>query len=170
VVQLKVSGPVRPLADAFLGIAGLELKIRPLECADVPFVLEIERLGYSHPWSEAVFKDCFQPHYLSYALVQGECICGYAVVNYVVDEAHLLNLCVHPEMRGKGAGRRLLRHVAAKAAADGMTQLMLEVRQSNYPASRLYEAEGFIDIGLRPDYYPGSGEREDARVMALRFA
>jgi len=141
--------------------------IRPLEPADLPGVLDIELCSYSHPWSEAVFRDCFRPDYRLWGYVSGGDLGGYAVVAYLFDEAHLLNLCVAPGFRRQGAGRYLLRHLIAQAAHDGMKQTLLEVRVSNPGAMALYASEGFRVIGQRPDYYPAVKGREDASVMAL---
>lgn len=144
-------------------------QLRPLAREDLVQVLELERLSYSHPWSEAVFLDCFKETYRLWALVQGQELLGYAVIAYMVDEAHLMNLCVHPRLRGLGAGRQLLRHALEVAADEQMGCMILEVRDSNVAAASLYLAEGFREIGRRPNYYPDAGGREDARVMALRF-
>lgn len=146
-----------------------DLTIRRLVPEDMPAVLEIERQGYSHPWTDSVFSDCFRDNYRLWAACQGDILGGYAVVAYMFDEAHLLNLCVHPRWQGQGVGRLLLRHLLHEANRDQMWQTILEVRVSNEPAYTLYKAEGFSEIGRRPDYYPGADGREDARVMALRF-
>lgn len=130
-------------------------------------MLEIERHSYSHPWSEAVFNDCFQSTYRLWALCRSEEMVGYAVVAYMVDEAHLLNVCVTPEERRLGAGKLLLRHSMSQAAADGMVRLLLEVRAGNEPALKLYEAMGFAPVGRRRGYYPAAGEREDACVLSI---
>lgn len=143
--------------------------IRPLEKQDLPQVQQIEQLCHSHPWSESLFLDCFQSHYRLWALVQGDTVQGYAIVNYMVDEAHLLNICVHPGLQGCGAGRYLLRRTLAESAHDGMTCMFLEVRESNRAAAALYFSEGFEEIGLRPGYYPDGIQRENARVLSLRF-
>lgn len=147
-----------------------QLSVTSLAQADLEHVLDIERQCHSFPWSEAVFQDCFKDSYRLYALRDSETLIGYAIMNYLVDEAHLLNICVHPRARRSGAGRLLLRHANAQAARDGMCCVILEVRASNEPAAELYLSEGFKEIGLRRDYYPdGSSGREHARVMALRF-
>ncbi len=143
--------------------------IRLLVPGEIDQVMELERLSHSHPWSEAVFRDCFKDNYRFWGLVKGRDILGYAVINYIVDEAHLLNICVHPRLRGQGAGRRLLRHAVATSAEDQISCMILEVRQSNRPAFRLYRSEGFEEIGRRRGYYPDGAGREDARVMALQF-
>lgn len=143
------------------------LKIRPLSRSDLSQVLNIESQGYSHPWSEAIFLDCFKENYRLWALRQGEVLIGYAVVAYLVDEAHLLNLCIHPDSRGCGAGRYLLEYLVDRASEDGMVQVLLEVRVGNRAAEQLYTSAGFEEIGRRPGYYPAANGREDARVMTL---
>ncbi len=144
-----------------------EMNIRPLSEDDLPVVLDIECQGYSFPWSESVFRGCFRPDYRLWALEMGDRLSGYAVVAYMAGEAHLLNLCVAAGQRRSGAGRRLLRHLIAESARDGMSQVLLEVRDSNVHAMDLYASEGFSVIGRRPGYYPGGRDREDALVMAL---
>lgn len=144
--------------------------VRPLTVDDLPDVLEIERTGYSFPWAESVFLDCFRPNYRLWAVVLAGELVGYAVVACMVDEAHLLNICISKKQRRQGLARYLLRHLVCEAAKDGMTQVILEVRVSNHAAADLYLDEGFNDIGRRPGYYPSSSGREDARVLSLSFA
>lgn len=155
--------------DTYHQVLNSDLAIRALAPEDMPAVLEIERQGYSHPWGEPVFRDCFRDNYRLWAACHGDELVGYAVVAYMFDEAHLLNLCVHPAWQGQGAGRRLLRHLLKEAAREQIWQTILEVRLSNEAAYQLYLAEGFAEIGRRPGYYPGADGREDARVMAFRF-
>lgn len=130
-------------------------------------VMELELQSYSHPWTKGVFLDCFKPGYRLWALEQGGQLIGYAVVAYLFDEAHLLNLCVGPQHRRSGAGRFLLQHLIAVATQERMHQVILEVRQSNLAAIDLYIREGFKRIGERPGYYPAAVIREDACVLAL---
>ncbi|MCR8914737.1 ribosomal-protein-alanine N-acetyltransferase [Marinobacter panjinensis] len=153
--------------DAYRKIEAGTITIRVLREDDLPDVLNIECQGYSFPWSESVFRGCFRPDYRLWALDMGDRLSGYAVVAYMAGEAHLLNLCVAAGQRRSGAGRHLLRHLVAESARDGMSQVLLEVRDSNASALDLYVSEGFSVIGRRPGYYPGGQEREDALVMAL---
>ncbi|MGO1462062.1 MAG: ribosomal protein S18-alanine N-acetyltransferase [Marinobacter sp.] len=146
---------------------GLELTIRPLQAEDLPKMLDIERQGYSHPWTEGVFRDCFKSGYRLWGACLGGSLVGYAVVVYVLDEVQLLNLCVQPGARGDGVGKLLLRHLIAEAIRESMNQVVLEVRLTNTVACKLYRHEGFEEIGRRPGYYPAPSGREDARVMSL---
>lgn len=141
--------------------------IRPLAPSDIEAVLAIELTGYSHPWSETVFRDCFRPDHRLWGLVQDHELKGYAVVAHLFDEAHLLNLCVGRSWHGQGGGRQLLRHLIAESFHERMCRVLLEVRRSNTAAIGLYQSEGFVRIGERPGYYPGSPEPEDALVFSL---
>ncbi|WP_223792673.1 ribosomal protein S18-alanine N-acetyltransferase [Marinobacter sp. F4216] len=144
-----------------------DVRIKPMLEVDVPDVLEIERQGHSFPWTEAIFRDSFRGNYRLWTAWAEERLLGFAVVAYLFDEAHLLNLCVSPKVQGQGIGRRLLRHLVAEASLDHIWQIILEVRVSNDAAYHLYKSEGFRQIGRRPDYYPAAEGREDARVMAF---
>ncbi len=157
-------GPVKA------GYATADFIVRPLAEADLPQVMELEHQGYSHPWSESVFRDCFRVNYRLLGLAEGESLAGYAVLALMYDEGHLLNLCIAPRHRRHGLARVLLRHVLKEAVSGGMGKVILEVRAGNLSAQRLYLSEGFTVIGKRPGYYPDPGGREDALVMSLSFS
>ncbi|ROT93552.1 ribosomal-protein-alanine N-acetyltransferase [Marinobacter sp. R17] len=153
--------------QSYQDVASATRRVRPLDPADIPDILSIELTGYSHPWSEALFRDCFRPDYRLWGLADEDTLQGYAVVAYLFDEAHLLNLCVGSQWRGSGAGRLLLRHLIGESFREKMCRVLLEVRRSNDVAIGLYKTEGFVQIGERPGYYPASPAREDALVLAL---
>ena len=78
----------------------------------------------------------------------------------------MLNLCVRPESQQQGIGRKLLRHLISIARRHDAEVLFLEVRLSNKYARSLYADEGFNELGIRRDYYPTAGGREDALILA----
>lgn len=134
---------------------------------DLPEILAIEEAAHPYPWSEAVFEECLRAGYrLDGAFVEGALI-GYSVVMTVLDEWHLLNLCVDPACQRRGAGRFLLERLLDSARAAEAGCLLLEVRAGNRAAIALYQSAGFADIGHRKAYYPAPQGREDARVMRL---
>ena len=146
---------------------------RPMTEADVPAVVHIERSSYQFPWSEGIFRDCLRVGYQCCLAVEeipvGYAATGYAVMSACAGEAHILNLCVHDNARGRGLGRALLTHMLRSAAAAGTTDAFLEVRPSNVIAARLYRSLGFEQIGTRRGYYQAVGGREDASVLRLRL-
>jgi tRNA threonylcarbamoyladenosine biosynthesis protein TsaB len=52
----------------------------------------------------------------------------------------------------------------------GREGIVLEVRPSNLGACAFYQAEDFVQIGVRRDYYPAAkGQREDALILKKSF-
>ena len=142
------------------------LAARPMREDDLGEVLRIEETAYPHPWSRGIFEDCLQVGYHCRVYERSGEIVGYSVHATAAGEGHLLNLCVAPEHRSQGHGRRMLRKVMEEARAQGADTLFLEVRLSNRVAQALYESEGFNEVGRRFDYYPAAEGREDALVYA----
>ena len=48
-----------------------------------------------------------------------------------------------------------------------ITNIFLEVRRSNSLAIRLYEYNGFNEVGVRNNYYQNRDGKEDAILMGL---
>ncbi len=80
-------------------------------------------------------------------------------------EAHVLNICVRDEYRGRGFARKVLVHLLDRARAAGMYEAFLEVRPSNTAAANLYYSMGFEQVGVRRGYYQATVGREDAAVL-----
>ncbi|WP_282935487.1 GNAT family N-acetyltransferase [Paenibacillus sp. RC67] len=66
----------------------------------------------------------------------------------VVEEgwAGIINVVVHPTLRGQGVGRSLLHLLACWSAEQGANSMYLQVVDGNMPAIRLYESSGFIPL------------------------
>ena len=65
--------------------------------------------------------------------------------------------------RCQGVASSLLQALEARGRARNLTFLTLEARQSNAPARALYEKLGYVQAGLRRNYY--ENPREDAVIM-----
>ena len=83
-------------------------------------------------------------------------------------ECELEFVLVPPETRRQGIGRMLIDTVVAWARALGANEVRLEVRESNAPALRLYEACGFVVAGRRAGYY--ADPAEDAVLMRRQIS
>lgn len=55
---------------------------------------------------------------------------------------YLEDLFVRPEFRGKGIGKALLQHLAARAVREGWTRFVWQVLDWNTPSIDFYEAHG----------------------------
>ncbi len=92
---------------------------------------------------------------------------AYVSCYHIIPEMEILNVAVIEAERRQGIGRRLLGLVLQAGVKMGMQKATLEVRESNFPAIRLYRSLGFKTCGSRRRYYPDTGE--DALVLALYF-
>lgn len=143
---------------------------RPMTEADIPAVLAMERAACLHPlhaWSEDNYRSSMRVGY--WVRVRCEANTGRVIAVCVamdgVDEVHLLNIAVDSGFHGQGIARSILAVLYERCRQHLAAALWLEVRPSNAPARALYASEGFVDIGLRKNYYPAAEGREDALVM-----
>ena len=146
------------------------MNIRKMKDTDIAAVSRIEKLTHIQPWSENVLTDCYHSDYLCLVAEENDYqkeLKGYIILSQVLDEAHLLNLCVSSKHQGFGLGRELTARGIKEVVKRGARKMFLEVRRSNMRAIRLYESFGFSEIGIRTNYYQGSSLSEDAVVMAL---
>ena len=134
---------------------------------DLDRVIEIERRIYEFPWTRGNFADSIESGYCCLVMEKGGFVVGYGVMMQVYDEAQLLNLSVAKDWQGMGLGSKLLMQFIDLAKKAGMKSFHLEVRPSNAAALYLYRHAGFIEIAVRPDYYPAKAGREDAILMRM---
>ena len=136
---------------------------------DVEEVVRIENDAYPFPWTRGNFLDSLANRYEAWVLREAdERLAGYFLLMSAVDDVHLLNITVRPDLHGQGIGRYLLNKVCELAEAAGIYRVLLEVRPSNQHALAVYRHAGFQMIGIRKKYYPAAGSsREDAIVMRL---
>lgn len=147
------------------------LQIVLLTPTDVSQMARIEASAHSHPMSENNLADCFGHLYRVIGLIQnGGELLGFAIVQQIVDEATLLDICLSPEQQGRGYGHLLLTAVIDDAKAAKAMVLMLEVRESNLAARALYQKRGFVETGRRKGYYPLADGKEDAILMDLALS
>lgn len=130
-------------------------------------IVAIEQAVHIHPWSRGNFADSITAGYHCWVAHRESALVGYGVVMIGAGEAHLLNLSVAPGWQRQGIGGELTRFFVKLSRDYGADKIYLEVRPSNAGARALYLAQGFAEIGVRRDYYPASGGREDAVIMEL---
>ncbi len=143
------------------------MKLSPMLATDLAAVHAIETAANQFPWSLKNFEDSLQSGYQGWVVREAEKVIAYALVQHVLDEAHLLNICVHPAEQGKGLGRQLLNAVIDAVCLRGSNLMVLEVRRSNRRAQELYLSAGFNEMSVRRGYYPAVQGREDAVMMGM---
>ena len=141
------------------------IAIRPMTVDDVDGVMAVELESFQVPWSRASFEEELRVNRLARYIVaddSGE-IVGYAGTWLVINEAHVTNVAVSARHRRQGIGRLLMCRLMALALENGMESMTLEVRVSNAAARNLYQQLGFVEAGIRRNYYTET--KEDALIL-----
>lgn len=127
--------------------------LRIMDESDLSIVHAIENSAYDFPWSLDGFVKSLDQG-LNYVFCSDDStILGYCCILPVLDEAHILNVCVAPECQGKGIARAALTNILQVLASSDFRTVYLEVRESNLTARKLYQSFGFSEDGLRKGYY-----------------
>ena len=147
----------------------LHPEIRPMCESDLDQVIRIERQIFLFPWSLANFADSLKAGYLCRVMEENLTILGYSILMIGPDESHILTLGINPDWQRRGLGEKMLHYLIDLSVEHGAKSILLDVRESNQGAARLYRQLGFEQIGRRKGYYPAMCGREDALVMQLRL-
>ncbi len=92
-----------------------------------------------------------------------DALAGYVGIWFQGSQAHITEIAVLSPLRGQGIGELLLIGAVRASLEQGMDEVTLEARVSNFIAQRLYNKYGFHEMGIRKNYY--ADNREDAVIM-----
>jgi ribosomal-protein-alanine N-acetyltransferase len=139
--------------------------VRPMVMTDVDGVMAVEHDSFLTPWSRSAFEEELAQNRLARYIVAEEngAIVGYAGTWLVINEAHVTNVAVSSQRRREGIGRLLMQNLMELARENEMESMTLEVRVSNAAARHLYQQLGFVEAGIRKNYYTET--KEDALIL-----
>ena len=140
------------------------INVRLMEEADLDSVAEIEKEIFSLPWSRNAFADSLKSENTLYVVAEddGE-VKGYCGMYLSFEEGNITNVAVSPDYRRHQAAYNMLSYIVEIAKEKGITDVFLEVRETNVPAINLYEKLGFKEAGIRKNFY--DKPTENALIM-----
>ncbi|MFB7590565.1 GNAT family N-acetyltransferase [Streptomyces sp. NPDC056169] len=131
--------------------------IRPAGTADVPAVKAVIDAAF-HPYIERIGlvpAPMEADHAANVAaglvFVTGAPVRGLVVVVPETDHLYLDAIAVHPDARGTGLGRTLLRWVEARARQLGLPEVRLLTNAMMWENQKLYERYGYEVVERRAD-------------------
>lgn len=131
--------------------------VRAARDGDIPAVAALEALCFSRPFRACDFAAMLTDPARTLLVAEADgAFCGYIGAYTVLDESDITTVAVPPALRGRGAGRALVRALTERVGG----KVFLEVRVSNTAARALYASLGFAVCGTRKNYY--ESPREDA--------
>jgi ribosomal-protein-alanine N-acetyltransferase len=94
-------------------------------------------------------------------------VVGFAIASLLAPQAELETIAVAAENQRRGIARRIFTAMVEELKPAAISEVLLEVRASNFPALAFYRTLGFIETGRRPRYY--TDPVEDAAMLELRL-
>lgn len=154
--------------DKKLREEAMNYKLTPMTAEHIPQIAALERVCFSHPWSEDMLREGLWNESAVIIVAEGEdgTVLGYAGLQTVLDEGYINNVAVDEQFRRQGVADELISAFVRFGQAK-LAFLTLEVRASNEPAIALYKKHGFSEVGRRTNYY--DDPKEDAILMTLEF-
>ncbi|MBU87714.1 MAG: ribosomal protein S18-alanine N-acetyltransferase [Dehalococcoidia bacterium] len=89
-------------------------------------------------------------------------VIGFISLRQVIEEVHVMMLAIKPDERRNGLGELLLIGALQEAIKRKARTVTLEVQSSNLSAQALYKKYGFIEVGVRKNYY---SKNENALIL-----
>ncbi|WP_302625195.1 ribosomal protein S18-alanine N-acetyltransferase [uncultured Eubacterium sp.] len=130
------------------------MEIKEMAQEDLAQVSEIESQIFSLPWSEKAFEESLKNTNTLYIVAkEKEEVLGYIGMYISFQEGNITNVAVNPNYRRKKIGQNLIREILERAKQIGVTDVILEVRETNAAAICLYEKMGFEEAGIRKNFY-----------------
>lgn len=144
------------------------LTIKKIEKEDVERIHQLEKEGFSDPWSITGIRESLEQTYtiLLGAWISGVLV-GYVICYCAANEVEIARIAVGSSYRRQGVATSLLGEIKSICFSRRMEEILLDVRKSNEAAVRFYKKFGFKEDGVRKNYY--RGPLEDAILMSFRY-
>lgn len=144
-----------------------EIKISEMTLSDLNEISNILTTDFDDFWNASTLESELKNPFSKYIVAKKENeIIGFAGVIDTVDRLEITNIVVKKSYRKNGIGTILLKEFIKIAKEKGKNEISLEVNSSNLAAIKLYEKNGFKNIGIRKKYYNNT---HDANIMSLNL-
>ena len=122
---------------------------------------KIEKLIFGTAWNSEIIQEKIKNKKFKYWIYEVEnSIKGYLGIQFLEEEIEILGIGVNQGSRRKNIATELMDELIEYFEKSEYKKIILEVRESNTVAQRLYKKYGFKKISKRKKYYVD----EDAEV------
>ena len=134
-----------------------------IDCSDetARSLEKIEKLIFGTAWNSKIIQEKIKNKKFKYWIYEVEnSIKGYLGIQFLEEEIEILGIGVNKGSRRKNIATELMDELIEYFEKSEYKKIILEVRESNTVAQRLYKKYGFKQISKRKKYYVD----EDAKV------
>lgn len=136
-------------------------KLSPLSVNEI---FALYRDDFLDGWNENMLKDAFNGGlYHAFGVREDKKLIGFIGVSLGLDFADIESVYTDKEYRRKGIAEKLILTALDFIEQNGINKTLLEVKESNLGAIKLYEKVGFTKISVRKKYY---ADQSNAVIMA----
>ena len=123
---------------------------------DIELIAEVENI-FNNTFKKDDVKNRFSVNIFTkvFIYLQEKYIIGYVIYDEIYERIEIINIEILEKYRGKQRASQLLKKVIEQAKEKNITNITLEVKESNEIAIHLYEKFGFEKIAIRENYYVG---------------
>jgi ribosomal-protein-alanine acetyltransferase len=148
----------------------MPVTIRTALSSDVPAILAIEQQSPSAShWTSSQYNKLIASDSGVVLIAEDkEELRGFICAQTIAGEWQIENIVVVSQFLRRGIASQLLQTLIEKARAESAPAVLLEVRESNCPARRLYDRHGFREVGRRHVYYQDPAD--DAILYTLKIS
>ena len=144
----------------------MEISIVNVQENYIDDIFEIESKEIIVPWSkESLLNLIRQQNIIFRVMLLDDEVIGYYSFQKVFDEGYINNIAIKREYQSKGFGTKLFEDLIERAQKFEVNALTLEVETDNERAIKLYKKFGFVEEGLRKNFYLN---KKDALIMWKR--
>ena len=142
-----------------------DIKIEKMTLSDLDKISGILTTDFDDFWNKNILKTELENSFSKYIVAKIDTeIVGFAGVIDTIDQLEITNIVVRKSYREQGIGNKLLGELINIAKKNNKNEMILEVNNKNFAAIKLYEKNGFKNIGIRKKYYHNI---DDAIIMSL---
>lgn len=143
------------------------LEITKMELSDLDEISSTLTSCFDNFWNYNILKSELGNTNSKYIVAKlNNEIVGFAGIINTLDQMEITNIVVRKDMRNQGIGNTLLNELIKLTIDSKMNTIFLEVNSNNFSAIKLYEKNGFKQVGLRKKYYNNT---DDAILMNLKI-
>ena len=133
----------------------MAIEFSPCTTQDIPDIMQLEPVLFNQPFTQEEYEFEIEINPLAhyYKFTNNDELIGYAGIQCIQEDAHLMTIGIKESYQNQGLGKILLRQLIEIAKTQGCKRMILEVATTNYPAYHLYTSLGFKKTRRRIGYY-----------------
>lgn len=140
------------------------INFRSMLSKDFKTVSHIEQRSFPDPWTENEFLHNLDPenNCLGFVAEYKGKVTGFIICRIYREKIEILNMAVHPNWKGRGIGREMIKRIAEGSFLHGRYMITVQVDERNLDSQLFFKACGFRATNVVRGFY---GSDHDAYSM-----